>query len=300
MTNNISPPEQVGFIGIGNMGAPMAHLLTQAGYRLYITDKSAAAVEDFAATHPACETPADLPSLGAACNVVITMLPNGQIVREVLLGDGGVADGLAAGAMVIDMSSSSAVGTRQLHAELAQRNIQLIDAPVSGGVKKAVDGSLAIMAGGAEAAVKYCQPLLQVMGRVFYTGIPGSGHAMKALNNYLSAASLASASEAIMAGKRFGLDPDLMVEILNVSSGRSNSTETKFPLYILNREFNSGFAIGLLAKDLRLAREIAQSTDTPAALLQTCAGLWEQAEAELGFQADHTEIMKYLEALADD
>ena len=299
MTSNISPPEKIGFIGIGNMGAPMAHLLAQAGYRLLVADKSTAAVHCFASEHE-CEIPADLPSLGASCRVVITMLPDGHIVREVLLGKDGVAGGLASGAIVIDMSSCSAVGTRRLHEELAQHEIQLIDAPVSGGVKKAVDGSLAIMAGGSEAAVKYCQPMLEVMGRVFYTGIPGSGHAMKALNNYLSAASLASASEAIMAGKRFGLDPTLMVEILNVSSGRSNSTETKFPLYILNRQFNSGFAIGLLAKDLRLAQEIAQTTDTPDTLMQTCVGLWEHAEAQLGFQADHTEIMKYLETLVED
>lgn len=299
MTSNIRPPEQIGFIGIGNMGTPMAHLLTQAGYHLHIADKSAAALDRFAAEHE-CEIPADLPSLGAACRVVITMLPDGHIVREVLLGKDGIAGGLVPGAIVIDMSSCSAVGTRKLHDELAQRDIHLIDAPVSGGVKKAVDASLAIMAGGAEDIVRRCTPLLETMGRVFYTGIPGSGHAMKSLNNYLSAASLASASEAVLAGMRFGLDPTLMVEILNVSSGRSNSTETKFPLYILNRQFNSGFAIGLLAKDLRLALEVAQATGTPANLLQDCAGMWENAEAQLGFQADHTEFIKYLETIAGE
>jgi 3-hydroxyisobutyrate dehydrogenase len=298
MRSNISPPEKIGFIGIGNMGAPMAHRLAQAGYRLYIADKSATAVDRFASQHH-CETPADLPSLGAACGVVITMLPDGQIVREVLLGKSGAAGALPSGAIVIDMSSSSAVGTRKLHDELAQRDIHLIDAPVSGGVKKAVDGTLAIMAGGTQATVNDCRALLEIMGRVFFTGIPGSGHAMKALNNYLSAASLASASEAVMAGKRFGLDPALMVEILNVSSGRSNSTETKFPLYILNRHFNSGFVIGLLAKDLGLALEIAQATGTPATLLQSCAGMWENAAAQLGSQADHTEFIKYLETLAE-
>lgn len=299
MKNKLSPPADVGFIGIGNMGRPMAHHLVEAGYRLHVADKSDEAVRAFASEHD-CEAPPDLASLGTACSVVITMLPNGKIVREVLLGKGGTAGTLGAGAIVIDMSSSSAVGTRELHEELARREIRLIDAPVSGGVKKAVDGSLAIMAGGSEEAVRYCEPLLEVMGRVFYTGIPGSGHAMKALNNYLSAASLASTSEAIMAGQRFGLDPALMVEILNVSSGRSNSTETKFPLYILNNQFNSGFALGLLAKDLRLAREIAESTETPASLLQTCAGLWDQAEGKLGGQADHTEFIKYLESQAEE
>ena len=299
MTNKLGPPQDIGFIGLGNMGAPMAHLLVQAGYRLHVADKSDDAVRAFAAQHAGTAAP-DLAVMGTACAVVITMLPNGNIVRDVLLGAGGVADGLGAGAIVIDMSSSSAVGTRRLHEELARRDIQLIDAPVSGGVKKAVDGTLAIMAGGAEQAVKFCEPLLQVMGKVFYTGIPGSGHAMKALNNYLSAASLASACEAVMAGSRFGLDPALMVEILNVSSGRSNSTESKFPLYILKRQFNSGFAVGLLAKDLGLAREIAEATATPATLMQACAELWESAEARLGFSADHTEYMKYLEKLVEE
>ena len=299
MTSNIAAPENIGFVGIGNMGVPMAHLLVEAGYRLHIADKSAAAVQGFAAKHK-CDIPPDLKSLGADCRVVITMLPDGGIVRDVLLAENGVADGLAPGSIVIDMSSSSAVGTRKLHHDLAQRAIHLIDAPVSGGVKKAVEGSLAVMAGGDESIVDCCRPLLEIMGRVFYTGVPGSGHAMKALNNYLSAASLASASEAVMAGARFGLDPVTMIEILNASSGRSNSTETKFPLFILNRQFNSGFFIGLLAKDLRLALEIAQTTDSPAGLLQTCAGLWEKAEMELGFQADHTEYIKFLETLVEE
>jgi len=299
MTNKILPPAKIGFIGIGNMGAPMAHRLAAAGSQLCIADKSANAVDSFASEHK-CEIPADLESLGAACRVVITMLPNGHIVRAVLLEEGGVAGRLVEGSIIIDMSSSSAVGTRELHADLGERGIAMIDAPVSGGVKKAVDGTLAIMAGGDREIVDACQPMLETMGRVFYTGTAGTGHAMKSLNNYLSAASLASASEAVMAGTRFGLDPALMIEILNVSSGRSNSTETKFPNFILNRQFNSGFSIGLLAKDLRLALEIAQSTETPSTLLETCTGIWERAEEELGFQADHTEIIKYLETLAED
>lgn len=299
MTNNIIPPEKIGFIGIGNMGVPMAHLLVEAGYRLFVSDKSAAAVQGFVSEHD-CKISPDLKSLGAACRVVITMLPDGGIVRDVLLGDDGVAAGLSSGAIVIDMSSSSAVGTRKLHHDLAQRDIHLIDAPVSGGVKKAVEGTLAIMAGGDETMVNNCRPLLETMGHVFYTGIPGSGHAMKALNNYLSAASLASASEAVMAGARFGLDPATMIEILNASSGRSNSTETKFPLFILNRKFNSGFSVGLLAKDLRLALEIAETSGAPSKLLQTCAGLWTQAEGKLGFPADHTEYIKYLETLVEE
>ena len=299
MKNKLEAPAKIGFIGIGNMGVPMAHLLVEAGYQLYIADKSPDAVQRFARAHR-CDIPPDFSSLGSACRVVITMLPDGHIVREVLLGKEGVALAMARDSIIIDMSSSSAVGTKKLHEDLEQNKITLIDAPVSGGVKKAVDGTLAIMAGGDKEAVEYCRPMLEVMGRVFHTGIPGSGHAMKALNNYLSAASLASSSEAVMVGTRFGLDPRLMIEILNASSGRSNSTEIKFPNYILNQQFNSGFALGLLAKDLRLALEIAQTTETPASLLETCAGIWDQAEVRLGGHADHTEVIRYLEMLVDD
>jgi len=132
---------------------------------------------------------------------------------------------------------------------------------------------------------------------LYLTGPVGSGHAMKSLNNYLSAASLASAAEAILAGRAFGLDPARMIEILNASSGRSNSTENKFPNFILNQAYNSGFGIGLLAKDLRLAREIAAAAGTPDTLLRTCAEIWQEAALDLGDLADHTEVFKYLESL---
>jgi 3-hydroxyisobutyrate dehydrogenase len=274
----------------------MAHRLVEAGFELHVIDKSPARVEQFLAGD-AAHAWAKPHTSGHIVDVLITMLPDGASVRKVLLGDAGIAASLRPGTTVIDMSSSSAVGTRSLAETLAENDIRLIDAPVSGGVKKAIDGSLAIMAGGDEAVVDHCRPVLEVMGHVYYAGTTGSGHAMKALNNYLSAASLASAAEAIIAGCRFGLDPSRMIEILNVSSGRSNSTENKFPGYILNNTYNSGFGIGLLAKDLRLALEIMQATEAPANLLKSCAGLWQAAEQHLGASADHTEVIKYLEFL---
>jgi len=299
MTSNFSPPQNIGFIGLGNMGAPMAQRLAQAGYQMVIADASREAVDSFAEKHD-CEVPVDNASLSQHCRVIITMLPDGKVVREVLLGEQGVVSTSGDDLVIIDMSSSSAVGTRELAADLEEFNTSLIDAPVSGGVKKAVDGSLAIMAGGDKDTVSYYQPMLEIMGRVFHTGETGSGHAMKSLNNYLSAVSLASAAEAVMAGKAFGLDPETMVEILNVSSGRSNSTQTKYPDFILNQAFNSGFAIGLLAKDLRLACEIAQVTETPSELMHVCTDLWQKANQDLGPGADHTEVVKYLESLDKD
>jgi 3-hydroxyisobutyrate dehydrogenase len=299
MTASFAPPERIGFIGLGNMGAPMARRLADAGYALAVADKDPAAVTRFARdTH--CEQSADLTTLAGMCRVVITMLPEGNTVRQVLLGENGVVGGLAGDAVLIDMTSASPVGTRKLVADLKARGIPLLDAPVSGGVVKAIDGTLSIMAGGDREVFERCRPILEVFGKVFHTGGSGSGHAMKSLNNYLSAATLAASAEAVLAGTRFGLDPAKMIEILNVSTGRSNSTEHKYPAFVLPRTFNSGFAIGLMAKDLRLALELARSVGTPSILLEDITNLWGRAEEQLGFKADNTEVVRYLESLVED
>jgi 3-hydroxyisobutyrate dehydrogenase len=296
MSAEFRPPEQVGFIGLGRMGAPMARRLAVAGYRLAIYDIDPAAVASLQA-ELACAAPPDPEALGSSCRVVITMLPDGDVVRHVLLGEHGVAAGMSSGAIVIDMSSASPIGTRALGAELNSQFVSLVDAPVSGGVRKAIDGTLAIMVGGDAAVIERVRMLLSAMGRVFIAGGSGAGHALKALNNYLSAVSLATAAEAVIAGTRFGLDPSTIVEILNASTGRSNSTEHKFPAYILPRTFDSGFALGLMAKDLRLARELAAATGTRATLLADTVSIWEQAQQRLGPAADNTEVVKYLESL---
>jgi 3-hydroxyisobutyrate dehydrogenase len=298
MINNLTPPLDIGFIGLGNMGAPMAHHLAGAGYRLHVLDADPAAVERFAGNHP-CEQPASPAALGRQCRAVITMLPNGDIVREVLLGENGAAEGLTAGSIVIDMSSSSPLGTRRLATALAERGITLVDAPVSGGVVRAEQGSLAIMAGGDAEIIERCRPLLETMGKVFHAGDVASGHAMKSLNNFLSAATLAVTAEAVLAGTRFGLDPARMVDIVNASTGRSNSSEHKYPTFVLNRRFDSGFALGLMAKDLRMAAELAEAGGTAHDLIDRISDLWSRAEAELGFSADNTEIVKYLESGED-
>jgi len=297
----IVPPQRIGFIGLGNMGTPMARRLAAAGYRLAVADAAAAAVERFRA-HAACEAPATLKEIGATCRVIITMLPDGHIVRKVLMGEAGVVAGLTAsggpGAIVIDMTSASPVGTRVLGGELASLGITLLDAPVSGGVSRAVDGKLSIMAGGDAAVVARCRPVLENMGQVFLTGAPGSGHAMKALNNFLSAINLAAAGEAVLAGERFGLDPAKMIEIFNASTGRNTGTDNKYPKFVLSGTYDSGFALGLMAKDLRLALELARDTGASADLLQTCVNLWFQAEAQLGGRADNTEVVRYLQSRA--
>jgi 3-hydroxyisobutyrate dehydrogenase len=289
----LESPQRIGFVGLGQMGAPMARNLARAGFKLAVADANGAAVQRFA-VDVASETPADLAAIGAACRVVITMLPDGKAVREVAL-----AMAPAQGAIVIDMSTSAPVGTRELGDALAARGVALVDAPVSGGVRKAIDGSLSIMAGGDPATIERVRPVLAAMGRqIFIAGPLGAGHAMKALNNYVSAAGLVAATEAVLAGSRFGLDPATVVSILNASTGKNNSTENKFPQFVLTRAFNSGFTIALMVKDLRIALDIAHATGTPMPLGEACVEAWTRAEQLLGGQADHTAAVQYWERLA--
>jgi len=289
----------IGFIGLGNMGAPMARCLARAGHRLHVYDILPEAVARFAAETP-CERPLTPRAVGAAAGIVITMLPEGRHVRQALLGEGGVVEGLKEGGILIDMSSSSPIGTRELGAELKEKGFPLVDAPVSGGVGKAAEGTLAIMAGGEPEVLDKVMPVLECMGKVFVAGGLGNGHAMKALNNYMSAVNLTTAAEAILAGQRFGLDPKVMVDILNASSGRNTATDHKIPNFVLTRTFNSGFALKLMAKDVRLAVDIAHAVGTPARLLEDLSAIYNAAEQTMGDKADNTDVVRYLESLIEE
>jgi 3-hydroxyisobutyrate dehydrogenase len=286
----------VGFIGLGRMGAPMARNLARAGHGLVLFDRHPDTTNYLAEQcgGRAAATPAEV---GRSASVVITMLPDSIAVRQVLLGDGrewGVADAAPANTLFIDMSSSAPADTRALAAELQHRSLSLIDAPVSGGVAKAVSGTLTIITGGEPALVESISPLLLAMGsNCIHAGPIGAAHAMKALNNYVSAAGLAAASEAVRIGSTFGIDPATMVDIFNASTGRNNSTENKFHQFILPQTFASGFSLGLMAKDLDLARGLADTSGEFAPLLERCTELWRQAAEALGPDADHTEFIRF-------
>ncbi len=285
---------RVGFVGIGNMGTPMAGHLCSAGWPVTVYDTDARRTADFIAKHGGSAA-STLAALGAASDVVITMLPDGRIVRRVVLGDGDcLVKGLAKGATIIDMSSSAPVGTRELGAELQQLGISLLDAPVSGAVKGAVAGTLSIMVGGDKALAERMDPVLAAMGKRFHVGPLGSGHAAKVLNNLVSAAGMAAAAEAVVVARKFGIEPQTLVDVLNASTGKNNATENKFSQYILNNKFNSGFALGLMVKDLALAIEVASACGVPADLGQACLRVWAGAQSELGTTADHTEIAKHV------
>lgn len=282
---------KIAFIGTGNMGAPMAACLVRFGANLCLYDARQEVAAQVAGEIGAVSVDSLVEAFDGA-DGIITMLSNGDIVRGVLLG----AAEIARDAVVIDMSSSYPPTTKATGQILAGRGAVLLDAPVSGGVKRAVDGSLAIMLGGDDmAAISRATPMLQAMGKVIPTGTLGTGHAMKALNNFVSAAGLAAACEAVLIGQKFGLDPAVMVDVLNTSTGRNNSTEVKFHQYILNHAFDSGFDMALMAKDLRSAADLAEEMRLHAPTLNQTAGLWHDADVALDLGADHTEIYRFLE-----
>lgn len=286
---------RVAFIGLGMMGLPMATCLLKAGYEVAGSDLSQKAREAFSAAGGTAFSEAREAVEGAG--VVITMLPDGKIVREALLGAGGLAEVLPAGTLIIDMSSSAPLGTAKLGDELAQKGLRLVDAPVSGGVRRAVDGSLAIMAGGDSVAVEEAKPILSAMGRsIFATGPLGSGHAMKALNNYVSAAGLLAACEALAVARKFGIAGETVVDVLNASTGKNNSTEVKLKPFILSGSFASGFSLALMAKDLRTAADLAGEMGLSDSFMERTALIWEAARGALPGPADHTEIYRFVEA----
>src|SRR5262252_2239053 len=280
----------------------MARHLSRAGYRVMAHDLDPEAVRRVRDAAGA-EAAGSLRAIGEGCDAVITMLPDGIAVRAVTLGTNGRGDclltGFSPGKILVDMSSSSPVGTRELGAVLAGHGVGMIDAPVSGGVRKADDATLAIMVGGDAGTIDRCRPVLEAMGKqIFLTGPLGSGHAMKALNNYVSAAGLAAAVEAVLAADRFGLDAAKVVDVLNASTGMNNSTLNKFHRFILSRACDSGFSLDLMVKDLKTALEVARSSHTPAPVAEACVQAWSEAQAVLGPGLDHTEVVRYWERLA--
>src|SRR5215470_17053943 len=291
MSNAIVPPAPVAVIGLGNMGVPMGACLIKAGYAVTGFDLLEEARQKFATTGG--RTANDMATAVTAADVVIMLLPNGKVVREAV---SAMRPHLRGGAILIDMSSSDPIGTRSLGAELSAAGIAFIDAPVSGGVRRAVTGTLAIMVGGE--GIDRVEPLLRAMGSsIFRTGALGSGHAMKALNNYVSAAGLIAAVEALQVGRKFGLDPGLMTDILNVSSGKNNTTELKLKQFIISETFADGFPLRLMAKDVRTADDMAHALGITAPLADFCVQLWEAAAQALDERANHTQVLRYMERL---
>lgn len=286
-------PAQVGFVGLGKMGWPMAHNLAAGGFPLIVHDADPERQASFAAEHR-CVAAVGTRDLADAA-LVVTMLPDDRAVQAAVLHwDGGIASVLAPGSVVLDMSSSEPAGTKRLGAQLAARGIQLVDAPVSGGVPRAEAGTLTLMIGGDEDAIARVRPALEVMGeRLFRTGPLGSGHAMKALNNFVGGATYAVVAEALAVGERFGLAAQTMIDVMNASTGRSFTTENVFKEHVLTGSYATGFALGLLAKDVGIAANLAETARVDAPLVQLVSRRWTEAADDLGPDADHSEAHKH-------
>lgn len=290
---------RIGFIGLGNMGLPMAQNLIKAGHAVEGVDINPDAVEKLKAAGGAGVETAK--TAAARADVVITMLPAGPDVNAAVLGDGGVAEGLDAGKVLIDMSSSQPWLTVELAKELEARGIAMIDSPVSGGTTGAEAGTLTLMVGGEDALVERCLPVLQSMARhIFRIGKVGSGHVIKTLNNMLSAMNTMAAAEVLLIGKRFGLDPEVMVDVINESTGMNGAMKRNMKQEVISRKFGGGFAWDLKFKDFGIAMELAQRTATPVPLcgmafqLNQAAGIW------MGDTTGKTsvEIVRWMEHMA--
>jgi 3-hydroxyisobutyrate dehydrogenase len=271
------------------MGAPMTARLRDAGYEVRGYDISEAARGAFGKG-----AAATLREAADGTPAVVLMLPDSAVIRQVAFDDG-LLDAMAPGSLLVDMSSSESSGTAELAAAAAARDVDVVGAPVSGGVAGAVGGTLTIMAGGSADAVARARPILEAIGsRVLQVGEgPGAGHALKSLNNLLAATTLLATSEAILAGQRYGLDPRVMLDAINTSSGRSAASQSKWPDYVLpGRE--TGFALRLMVKDVAIALGVVRETGAVAPLAETTLGLWQRAAAELPPDADQSAIVAWL------
>ncbi|NKF24770.1 NAD(P)-dependent oxidoreductase [Solimonas marina] len=283
---------KVGVIGLGMMGEPMARLLAGAGFKLTLADADQGKAARLATEIGAAIVEAD--AMWSSLDFLITMLPTSAVVEQVLFTDG-LAGKLSQGALVVDMSSSEPMRTRDVAARLQEMGLSFIDAPVSGGVKRATEGTLAIMVGGAAANLERARPVLETLGKsIFHVGAAGAGHAAKALNNYVSASHLVATVEALHAAEKFGIAPEAMTDVLNASSGRSNTSETKAKQFMLSGTYASGFSLKLMAKDLRIAMNLAHEMQTSTQIGDAVLALWEAQAADATATTDHTEMYRLL------
>lgn len=295
MTSSGTPARpRVGIIGLGNMGVPMGGRLYEAGHEVFGYDPAPAA--QASATDRGIIVLGTIQELARTVDLVIMLLPGSHVVDPVATEIASISREARSANFVIDMSSSSPERTREMSKVLTRAGIVVLDAPVSGGVSGAEAGSLTIMVGGDEDALLRVTPQLQLLGkRIIHVGSAGAGHAAKALNNLLSATHLLATNEAVLVGQRFGIDPAVLNSAINTSSGRSGSTETKMPQYILNGAFNSGFTSELLAKDIGIATDLAESLGVKNPMGVAVRDYWVELAALLPPGSDHTRIIEPLE-----
>lgn len=287
---------ETGFIGLGNMGGPMAKRLIEAGHKLVVYDTRNDAVAPLVALGAqVASSPQDVAD---RVETVMASLPEPQVVAKVAVGEGGVLQGKRIKRFV-DLSTTGARMAATIAAGLAKRDIVQIDSPVSGGVAGAMKGTLAVMVSGPKAEIDVVKDALAVFGKVFVIGEkPGMAQTMKLANNFLSATAMAATSEAVVMGVKAGLDPAIMVDVINAGSGRNTASTDKFPKAILPRSFDLGFATALMLKDVRLAFAEAKSLDVPHEIMAAVLNAWETANSEIGGDKDFTTVIQPIEKRA--
>lgn len=292
-----SSKARIGFVGLGVMGTPMAGHLAKGGYEVAVFDLAAAARDAAVAAGGGRISAFDTPrEVARRADIVITMLPNGRVVREVALGKDGLAEGFAAGALLLDTSSSEPWITRETAQALAARGVGMLDAPVSGAQWGAQAAELVFMVGGAKSDFERVAPLLALMGRKsFHLGPLGAGHAMKCLNNTITAMTFAATIEGLALGKHHGLDPAVMNEVLNESTGGSWITRNHIEQRILSRSFDDPFKLDLMAKDVGIALELARQADMPVPMSAAGQQIYRAAALDAGAGASLSELARWIE-----
>jgi 3-hydroxyisobutyrate dehydrogenase len=292
-------PLTVGFIGLGVMGVPMARHLGAAGHRVQGFDVVPAALERLRAAHGAAIVCSSARAAAHGADVVFTMLPNGRVVRDTVFGPDGIAAGLHAGALLVDTSSSEPWLTRETARAAAAVGASMVDAPVSGAQWGAEAAELVFMVGGAAGDVARARPLLELMGKqIFHLGPLGAGHTMKCLNNLVTAITLTITAEALATGTRCGLDPAVMTDVLNASTGGSWITRTHIHQRIISRRFDDPFKLELMLKDIGIALGVAHEAGVPMPLAEAGHPLWQQADRAQGAGASVSELVRWIEQRA--
>ena len=285
---------KIGMIGLGIMGKPMAHNLLKAGYDLTVNNRSQGAVDELVA---AGAKHADNLTIGRTCDIVLTMLPNGPDVKQVMLGENGVASAMRPGSVFIDMSSISPVCSQEIAAALAEKGIDMLDAPVSGGEPKAIDGTLSFMVGGKQDIFDRCKPLLEAMGTsVVHCGVVGAGNTTKLVNQIIVAVNIAAVSEGFMLARKAGIDPKLVFDAIKGGLAGSTVMNAKVPM-MLEGNYKPGFKIDLHIKDLNNALDAGHKTGSPLPLTAQVMEFMQLMHADGCGQEDHSAISKYYEKL---
>jgi len=290
MNNNLS----VAFIGLGQMGFPMAMSLLRANIEVHVYDVAADEGIKLAKNAGAIHEDS-LEKLACSAIFIITMLPGGDVLQDILFGEPNLKSFIRPGSILLDMSTSNPKHTQATHAELASLNISMMDAPVMGGVAFAKDASLDFLVGGDKSLIEKCRPIFDAIGRsVTHCGPIGSGHALKALTNYINAAAMMTAVEAINIGRAFGMDEDVISKsLIETCTGRNHPIVKKVIPKILTGSYDSGMAIGLLEKDLKIAADIALQTQSEYPLLDQSLEILSEMVQSIGASKDQTEIAKY-------